>query len=157
MDRRAGLILICLLLVLVRNVSAVAETEIGDARFVQEAPHRKVENIVRQDGGSPGRVSVSTVAWSTFAMAVATGLGAVPFFFMELEAQWAGLCNGLAAGVMLAASFDLVQEGQVYGGGSWVVFGILSGGMFIWLCKKVYRVHPLLTALTIYTNIFVIL
>jgi hypothetical protein len=38
---------------------------------------------------------------------------------------------------MLAASFDLVQEGQVYGSGSWVVFGILSGGIFIWLCKKV--------------------
>jgi zinc transporter ZupT len=70
-------------------------------------------------------------------MAAATGLGAVPFFFMELEAQWAGLCNGMAAGVMLAASFDLVQEGQVYGSGSWVVFGILSGGVFIWLCKKV--------------------
>jgi zinc transporter ZupT len=82
-------------------------------------------------------VLVSTVAWSTLAMAAATGLGAVPFFFMELEAQWAGLCNGMAAGVMLAASFDLVQEGQVYGSGSWVVFGILGGGIFIWLCKKV--------------------
>jgi hypothetical protein len=137
MDRRAGLILICLLLVLAQDVSAVAETEIGDLRLVQEAPRRKVENAARHDGGKPERVSVSTVAWSTFAMAVATGLGAVPFFFMELEAQWAGLCNGLAAGVMLAASFDLVQEGQVYGSGSWVVFGILSGGMFIWLCKKV--------------------
>jgi hypothetical protein len=34
------------------------------------------------------------------------------FFFVELEAQWVGLCNELAAGVMLAASFDLVQEGQ---------------------------------------------
>ncbi|KAK3138309.1 hypothetical protein QOZ80_5AG0367190 [Eleusine coracana subsp. coracana] len=136
MDRRAGLILICLLLVLVSEVSAVAETEIGDVRFVQEAPHRKVDNVAMQDGGKPRKVSVSTVAWSTLAMAVATGLGAVPFFFMELEAQWAGLCNGLAAGVMLAASFDLVQEGQVYGSGSWVVFGILSGGMFIWLCKK---------------------
>jgi hypothetical protein len=138
MDRRAGLILICLLLVLVQDVSAVAETEIGDLRLVQEAPHRKVENVAIHDRGKPGRVSVSTVAWSTFAMAVATGLGAVPFFFMELEAQWAGLCNGFAAGVMLAASFDLVQEGQVYGSGSWVVFGILSGGMFIWLCKKVH-------------------
>ncbi|TVU18713.1 hypothetical protein EJB05_34825 [Eragrostis curvula] len=136
MDRRAGLILVCLLFVLVGYAAVVAGTEIGDARLVQEAPHRKVENAASQDGAKPARVSVSTVAWSTLAMAVATGLGAVPFFFMELEAQWAGLCNGLAAGVMLAASFDLVQEGQVYGSGSWVVFGILSGGMFIWLCKK---------------------
>lgn len=137
MDRRAGAILVCLLFVLVQDVSAVAETEAGNARLVQEAPHRKLEGTGRQDGGKVGRVSVSTVAWSTLVMAVATGLGAVPFFFMELEAQWAGLCNGLAAGVMLAASFDLVQEGQVYGSGSWVVFGILSGGIFIWLCKKV--------------------
>jgi hypothetical protein len=138
MDSRTGLVLICLLLVLVQDVSAVAQTEVVDPRLVQEAPHRKADNVARHDGGKPGRVSVSTVAWSTFAMAVATGLGAMPFFFMELEAQWAGLCNGLAAGVMLAASFDLVQEGQVYGSGSWVVFGILSGGMFIWLCKKVH-------------------
>nr|CAB3449956.1 unnamed protein product [Digitaria exilis] len=136
MDRRAGAILVCLLFVLVQDVSAVAETEAGNVRLVQEAPHRKLEGAGRQDGGKVGRVSVSTVAWSTLVMAAATGLGAVPFFFMELEAQWAGLCNGLAAGVMLAASFDLVQEGQVYGSGSWVVFGILSGGIFIWLCKK---------------------
>jgi len=137
MDTRAGAILVCLLFVLVRDVSAVAETEPGNARLVQEAPHRKLDGAGRQDGGRVGRVSVSTVAWSTLVMAAATGLGAVPFFFMELEAQWAGLCNGMAAGVMLAASFDLVQEGQVYGSGSWVVFGILSGGLFIWLCKKV--------------------
>ncbi|KAL6593194.1 hypothetical protein ACP70R_049078 [Stipagrostis hirtigluma subsp. patula] len=136
MDRRVVPILVCLLFVLVSDVSAVAETEIGNVRLVQEAPHRKIEGAGRQDGGKAGRVSVSTVAWSTLVMAAATGLGAVPFFFMELEAQWAGLCNGLAAGVMLAASFDLVQEGQVYGSGSWVVFGILSGGIFIWLCKK---------------------
>lgn len=84
------------------------------------------------------RVSVFTVAWLTLAMAAATGLGAVPFFFLELEPQWAGVCNGLAAGVMLAASFDLVQEGQSYGGGgNYVVLGIMAGAIFIWLCKKV--------------------
>lgn len=87
--------------------------------------------------GSSNKVSISTVALFTLAMAAATGLGAVPFFFVELDPQWAGLCNGMAAGVMLAASFDLVQEGQEHGAGSWVVIGILSGGIFIWLCKKV--------------------
>ncbi|CBI31161.3 unnamed protein product, partial [Vitis vinifera] len=69
-------------------------------------------------------------------MAAATGLGAVPFFFVELDPQWAGICNGMAAGVMLAASFDLVQEGQEHGTGNWVMVGILAGGIFIWLCKK---------------------
>lgn len=58
-----------------------------------------------------GRVSLYTVAWLMLAMAAATGLGAVPFFFLELEPQWACVCNGLAAGVMLPASFDLVQGG----------------------------------------------
>ncbi|KAE8718580.1 putative zinc transporter [Hibiscus syriacus] len=84
-----------------------------------------------------GRVSVSTVMLFTLAMAAATGLGAVPFFFFELDPQWAGICNGMAAGVMLAASFDLIQEGQEHGAGSWVVIGILAGGIFILLCKKV--------------------
>ncbi|PKA65593.1 Putative zinc transporter [Apostasia shenzhenica] len=83
------------------------------------------------------KVSALTVAWLTLAMAAATGLGALPFFFVELEPEWAGICNGLAAGVMLAASFDLVQEGQNYGGGNWVVIGIISGAIFILLCKKI--------------------
>nr|DAD38572.1 TPA_asm: hypothetical protein HUJ06_012894 [Nelumbo nucifera] len=123
---------------------------------IRTAPQRDVENTVidgsgiqiasdvskdKYNGfgerkGGNGRVSISTVAWFTLAMAAATGLGAVPFFFVELDPQWAGVCNGMAAGVMLAASFDLLQEGQSHGSGNWVVFGILAGGMFIWLCKK---------------------
>ncbi|XP_074277085.1 putative zinc transporter At3g08650 [Silene latifolia] len=87
--------------------------------------------------GSNSRVSVTTVALFTLAMAAASGFGAIPFFFVDLEPQWAGLCNGMAAGVMLAASFDLIQEGQEHGHGSWVVIGILAGGIFIALCKKV--------------------
>ncbi|CAN6469514.1 unnamed protein product [Victoria cruziana] len=124
-------------------------------RISVNAPRRNLENSVVDVSGtepfeiagdfsdelkgrksSSSRVAVSTVAWLTLAMAAATGLGSVPFFFVELEPQWAGLCNGMAAGVMLAASFDLVQEGQVHGSGSWVVIGILAGGVFIWLCKK---------------------
>ncbi|KAJ8565605.1 hypothetical protein K7X08_008181 [Anisodus acutangulus] len=90
---------------------------------------------VSMDGDNT-RVSVSTVALFTLAMAAASGLGAVPFFFVELDPQWSGVCNGMAAGVMLAASFDLIQEGQEHGSGGWVVFGILAGGIFILLCKK---------------------
>ncbi|QCE04683.1 putative zinc transporter At3g08650 [Vigna unguiculata] len=123
----------------------------SNAELEQEfgaAPHKKVivgtgvenslklEDINGKKGGGSSRVSVSTVALFTLAMAAATGLGALPFFFVELDPQWAGLCNGMAAGVMLAASFDLIQEGQYYGAGNWVVIGILAGGIFIWLCKK---------------------
>ncbi|KAL8262388.1 hypothetical protein R6Q59_023737 [Mikania micrantha] len=92
-----------------------------------------------EPGGKNSRnskVSVTTVALFTLAMAAATGLGALPFFFVELDAQWAGICNGMAAGVMLAASFDLIEEGRDHGSGNWVVIGILTGGVFIWLCKQ---------------------
>ena len=132
-----------------------AEPETESLPKLITAPHRNVgENIIdgsgietafRKDGktllgerkGGTTRVTVSTVALFTLAMAAATGLGAVPFFFVELDPQWAGICNGMAAGVMLAASFDLVQEGQEHGSGNWVTVGILAGGVFIWLCKKV--------------------
>ncbi|XP_047329969.1 putative zinc transporter At3g08650 [Impatiens glandulifera] len=114
--------------------------------YVAAEPVKKVnppgiDNIVDARNGREEvteRVSVSMVALLTLAMAAATGLGAVPFFFIELDPQWAGICNGMAAGVMLAASFDLIQEGQEHGSGScWVVIGILAGGIFIWLCKKI--------------------
>ncbi|CAL5387002.1 unnamed protein product [Camellia sinensis] len=93
------------------------------------------EDVLLSDSGTnglderkvgSGRVSVSAVAFLTLAMAAATGLGALPFFFVELDPQWAGICNGMVAGVMLAASFDLIQEGQEHGSGNWFVFAILT-------------------------------
>ncbi|KAL5711576.1 hypothetical protein ACHQM5_022010 [Ranunculus cassubicifolius] len=150
-------ILVFVVVFFVLSSAVVAEDERELKQKIRTAPHRNVrsrvidgtgtEEIVSRSGdivdglderkiGSNSKVSVSTVAWSTLAMAAATGLGALPFFFVELDPQWAGLCNGMAAGVMLAASFDLVQEGQDHGSGNWVVIGILSGGVFIWLCKQ---------------------
>lgn len=136
---------------------AKVEVEHEISGKLQAAPHKNVGNNIIDAAGTEssfnfeetndglgetksgsGKVSVSTVALFTLAMAAATGLGAVPFFFVELDPQWAGLCNGMAAGVMLAASFDLIQEGQEgHDAGNWVVMGILAGGLFIWLCKKV--------------------
>ncbi|KAG9452672.1 hypothetical protein H6P81_005576 [Aristolochia fimbriata] len=143
-------LLFFLVILISLNGTAIADSKVDDTQSVKRtAPHRNLVGTVidgsgdgaslhgfteRKDHGN--RVSVATVAWFTLAMAAATGLGAVPFFFVELEPQWAGVCNGMAAGVMLAASFDLVQEGKTHGGDSWVVIGILSGGVFIWLCKK---------------------
>ncbi|XP_004302515.1 PREDICTED: putative zinc transporter At3g08650 [Fragaria vesca subsp. vesca] len=134
---------------------ATAKSEEEVSRKLISAPHKNVrtnvidgtgnENTISLEDINNGagetkngnsKVSISTVALFTLAMAAATGLGAVPFFFVELDPQWAGLCNGMAAGVMLAASFDLIQEGQGHGAGNWVVFGLLAGGIFILLCKK---------------------
>lgn len=150
MASRVKPILLLLVIVLVVRDSTLANPDKEIKERIVTAPYKNSESNVIDGTGTEagfhgsndrkvvsGRVSVSTVAWFTLAMAAATGLGAVPFFFVELEPQWAGVCNGMAGGVMLAASFDLVQEGQVYGSGSWVVIGILSGGIFILLCKKV--------------------
>ncbi|MCL7050485.1 hypothetical protein MKW94_026334 [Papaver nudicaule] len=143
-----------IVLVSLQAYSVIADPENEIKQRTRTAPHKNLGSVVidgtgredafhkpqdvfddkRKDGSS--KVSVSTVAWLTLAMAAATGLGAVPFFFVELDPQWAGICNGMAAGVMLAASFDLIQEGQTHGSGSWVVVGILAGGIFIFLCKK---------------------
>lgn len=147
------MLLLLLSLVSLDCIIARSENEVPNLR---SAPHKDIGNNIIDgtgeekafsiDGQSSrvgdrkagtSKVSVSTVALFTLAMAAATGLGAVPFFFVELDPQWAGLCNGMAAGVMLAASFDLVQEGQLHGAGAWVVIGILCGGIFIWLCKQV--------------------
>lgn len=78
MGRRAGVVLVFLLFILIGEVSAVAETEIGDVRLAREAPHGKLEAAARKDGLKSGRVSVSTIAWSTLAMAAATGLVLLP-------------------------------------------------------------------------------
>ncbi|CAI9103031.1 OLC1v1001446C1 [Oldenlandia corymbosa var. corymbosa] len=114
-----------------------ADTSVIDGSGMEHTIYSDKANVRSGEWkGASSRVSVSTVAIFTLAMAAATGLGAVPFFFVELDSQWSGICNGMAAGVMLAASFDLIQEGQDHGSGSWVVFGILAGGIFIRLCKK---------------------
>ena len=56
------------------------------------------------------RVSVSMVAIFTLAMAAATGLSAIPFFFEELDRKWLGVCNGMAVGMMLTATYELIQR-----------------------------------------------
>jgi zinc transporter ZupT len=147
MDSGSRKIQLLIIFILVLSGCATSESEQETSQTVRTAPLRTAEDIVIDGSGTEDsflgekksenvRVSVSTVALFTLAMAAATGLGAVPFFFVELDSQWAGICNGMAAGVMLAASFDLIQEGQDHGSSNWVVFGILAGGIFIWLCKQ---------------------
>ena len=76
--------------------------------------------------GTPSLCALQ-VAVMTTLMGSASGLGAVPFFFVgSLSAEWAALANALACGVMLAASFDLVHEGQPYGAGL-TILGVILG------------------------------
>ena len=72
----------------------------------------------------------------TIGMALSAGIGAIPFFMVKsLSPSMNGLATAVASGVMFAASFDLVHEGQPYGA-FMVLVGILAGTVFIQLIKN---------------------
>lgn len=151
MEFKLKTILVFMILLVILDGYATSEEESSQKLKADPLVNNNVENIAKREilelddkanrhrhrRVESGRVSVSTVALFTMAMAGATGLGAVPFFFLEIDPKWGGICNGMGAGVMLAASFDLIQEGQEHSSGNWGVIGILMGGVFIWLCKNV--------------------
>jgi len=74
-----------------------------------DSPFRKKGEGDRED---PERASGMWVAFCTSLMALASGLGAAPFFLVEkVDRKWLGIANALASGVMMAASFGLIKEG----------------------------------------------
>jgi len=76
-----------------------------------------------------------TVLLYAFLTAVATGLGAVPLYlFRDLPKRWLGSADGAAAGLMLAASFNLIHEGTGYGLYRTVI-GIVVGMLFVLLTR----------------------
>jgi zinc transporter ZupT len=63
--------------------------------------------------------------------ALATGLGAIPLLFAKhVPRTWLGLGNAMAAGLMLAASFNLVYEG-IDRGAVRTMGGMVLGLLFI--------------------------
>jgi len=87
--------------------------------------------------GEEAEITVFTVFWYTLFMALASGLGAVPFFFVDaMKANWKGTANAMACGVMLAASFDLVHEGQQSGEAS-VICGVFMGALFVKVSQEI--------------------
>jgi len=66
--------------------------------------------------------------------ALATGLGAVPFFFVRsIPRRYLGVSNAIAAGFMTAASIGLIIEGVAYGTfRTWAgaTFGVLLIALF---------------------------
>jgi zinc transporter ZupT len=71
------------------------------------------------------------VFFYALATAVATGLGAIPFFFVKHVSQRGiGISNAIAAGLMLGASLGLVTEGVGHGKLA-TLGGVLMGVVFI--------------------------
>ncbi|KAG7390940.1 hypothetical protein PHYBOEH_006884 [Phytophthora boehmeriae] len=63
-------------------------------------------------GHGHGGKNARYVWWCGWLTAVATGLGALPFYWIRnMDKYWLGICNGLAAGMMLAATGCLFYEG----------------------------------------------
>ena len=71
--------------------------------------------------------------------ALATGLGAIPFFLVdEIGDRWNVVLWGLASGIMLGASlFGLVSEGLAYGGPLELGVGVLAGVLLVVVAHKV--------------------
>ena len=74
--------------------------------------------------------------------ALATGLGAIPFFFVEeFSDRWNVALWGIASGIMLSASlFGLVNEGLAYAAGglpTLLVGGLLAGVVLVEVSDRV--------------------
>lgn len=82
-------------------------------------------------------INALTVTVAAGITAVATGLGALPFFFVkDLSRRNLGLANAMAAGLMLAASGMLVYEGA-FRRPSAMLLGVALGGISIAVSRYV--------------------
>lgn len=90
---------------------------------------------------SPDAIDLFTVFFYALLTAVATGLGALPFFFARsLSPSLMGLANAVAAGLMIAASFNLIYEGME-GDALLTAGGVLLGLLFIVGSQRVVERH----------------
>lgn len=116
----------------------------ANANFLKKKKKAVTEESVHQDGpdmqgdgqGTSHAANLLQVSVLTVGMALSAGIGAIPFFvFKSLSPSMNGLATAVASGVMFAASFDLVHEGQPYGA-FMVLVGILAGTVFIQVIKN---------------------
>lgn len=85
----------------------------------------------------PAKVPLLTILAMTMGMAMMSGFGALPFLvFGRLSAYWSGLANAAACGVMLAASFGLLEESKNYS--TVLVMGGMVGGVVAMKLSTVY-------------------
>lgn len=81
-------------------------------------------------------ITMPIVFWAALITALATGLGAVPFFFVRrISHSWVSLASAIAAGLMLGASHGLIAEGIAYSLGR-SILGIGLGIVFMLLIHR---------------------
>jgi len=83
---------------------------------------------------------IETSAWTVFLAALltalATGLGALPFFFVKKSPQRSiGIYNAIAAGLMLGACFSLINEGAAIDL-TLLLVGMLAGVLSVFLLNR---------------------
>lgn len=87
-------------------------------------------------------VTIWTVFWVALGTALATGIGALPFFIIRnFSRNWIGIFNAAAAGLMLGASVGLINQGVVVDLGL-LTFGTLAGlFLIIFLNNRLRQNH----------------
>jgi zinc transporter ZupT len=80
--------------------------------------------------------SVLQVLLISSLTAAATGLGAIPFYFVpQMGRVWVGISSALAAGFMLGASIGLIYEGSLKSSIS-TALGAVVGIAFIYITRR---------------------
>jgi ZIP family zinc transporter len=80
------------------------------------------------------------ILYSSIA-AVATGLGVIPLIFTKnISKRWMSLASALASGLLLAAAFDLINEGTK-DNVSLALIGVVTGSALITLSRKWLEKH----------------
>ncbi len=79
------------------------------------------------------QTDIFTIFIAALITALATGLGALPFFFVnEVSRLWQAAASALAAGLMLGASMGLINEGMTHSPGR-LAAGMGVGALFMML------------------------
>jgi len=86
-------------------------------------------------------VSLWHVFWVALATDLATGVGALPFFFVRtLSLRWQGIAYAVAGGMMISASvFSLAEQGLGRGAVWELVAGMLAGSAFYWYTARLIK------------------
>ncbi|MCC5973520.1 MAG: ZIP family metal transporter [Rubellimicrobium sp.] len=84
--------------------------------------------------------TVLLVFAAAMVTALATGLGALPLLAGKADARWLGIGNAVAAGLMLAACFSLLDEGFGFSPLR-TLGGVIAGVVLIMLASRWLKRH----------------